>query len=122
MITFTRHFKNLGIYISYLLKNDYDIEHRISQASAAMGALNNFWIDNIVDNLSKYLILCAIPYNLLLWGCESWAIQEATLNKLEVFLHRNVRKILKITITIVSLLSGTGWLGCNITIFERIDS
>ena len=101
MITFTRYFKYLGSYISYSLKDDYDIENRISQASAAMGALNNFWIDNTVENLSKYLIFCAIPCSLLLWGCESWAIQEATLNKLEVFLHRNVRKILKITITMV---------------------
>ena len=74
MITFTRHFKYLGSYILYSLKDNYDIEHIISQASAAMGALNNFWIDNIVDNLSKYLIFCAIPCNLLLWGCESWEI------------------------------------------------
>ena len=52
MITFTRHFKYLGSYISYSLKDYYDIEHKISQASAAMGALNNFWTDNTVDNLS----------------------------------------------------------------------
>ena len=61
MITFTRHFKYTGSYISYSLKDDYDIEHRISQASAIMGALNNFWTDNTVDNISKYLIFCAIP-------------------------------------------------------------
>ena len=101
MITLTRHFKYIGSYISYSLKDDYDIEHRISQDSSAMGSLNNFWIDNTVDNISKYLIFCAIPCNILLWGCESWEIREATLNKLEVFLHRNVRKILKITITMV---------------------
>ena len=66
MITFTRHFKYLGSYISYSLKYDNDIEHRISQASAAMVALNSFWVDNTVDNFSKYLIFCAIPCNLLL--------------------------------------------------------
>ena len=27
MITFTRHFKYLGSYISYSLKDDYNIEH-----------------------------------------------------------------------------------------------
>ena len=42
MITFKRHFKYLGSYIWYSLKDDYDIEHRISLASAAMGDLNNF--------------------------------------------------------------------------------
>ena len=67
MITFTRHFKYLGSYILYSLKDDYDIEHIIYQASSAMGALKNFWIDTTVDNLSKYLIFYAIPCNLLLW-------------------------------------------------------
>ena len=30
------------------------------------------------------------------WGCESWTIQEANLKELEVFLNRNIKKILKI--------------------------
>ena len=64
-----------------------------------MGALNNFWADIAVDDFSKYLIFRVIPCNFLLWGCESWAIQEAMMGKLEVFLYRNIRKILKINIT-----------------------
>ena len=71
MITFTRHFKYIGSYISYSLKDDYDIEHRIFQASVVMRALNSFWVDNTVNNFSKYIFVCAIPCNLLLWGCES---------------------------------------------------
>ena len=67
MITFTRYFKYLGSYISYSLKDDYNTEHLISQDSAVMGALNRFWVDNTVDNFSKYLFFCAIPCNLLLW-------------------------------------------------------
>ena len=55
MITFTRHFKCLRSYISYSLKDDYDIDHIISQAYATMGAINSFWFDNTVDNFSKYL-------------------------------------------------------------------
>ena len=68
MITFTRHCKYVGIYISYSLKDDYDFENRISQASSAMGALNSFWVDNTVNFFSKYLFFCAITCNLLLWG------------------------------------------------------
>ena len=60
MITFTRRFKYLGSYISYSLKDDYDIEHIISQVSAAMGDINKFWLDNTVYNLSEYLIFCEI--------------------------------------------------------------
>ena len=90
MITFTIHFKYIGSYILYSLTDDYDIEHRISQASAAMISLNSFWVDNTVGNFSKYVFVCLIPCNLLLWGCQRWEIGEATLNKLEVFLHRNI--------------------------------
>ena len=51
MITFTRNFKYIESYISYSLKDDYNIDHRISQASAAMGALNIVWTDKTVDNI-----------------------------------------------------------------------
>ena len=49
MITFTRYSKYLGSYISYSLRDDYNIEHRISQASAVIGDLNRFWVDNTGD-------------------------------------------------------------------------
>ena len=101
IITFKRHFKYLGSYISYSLKDNYDIEHRISQASAAIGAFNNFWYNDTVDCFSKHLFFCTVPCNLLLWGCKSREICEATLKKMEVFLHMNIWKILRITTTMV---------------------
>ncbi len=52
-----------------------------------------------LDIWSKYLLFCAIPMNLLLWGCETWSMQKALANKLEVFLHRNIRRILQVSIT-----------------------
>ena len=36
-VTFTRHFKYLGSYISYKLSNNHDVDSRISAASASMG-------------------------------------------------------------------------------------
>ena len=63
-----------------------------------MGAMSDFWDDNHVDVYSKYLIFCAIPCNLLLWGCESWALRQKLLDALEVFLHRGVRGIFKIKV------------------------
>ena len=65
-ITSTKHFKYLGGYISYSLRDDYDVKDRISQASTAMGALNPFWNEDAVDDYTKHLIFCAIPCNLLL--------------------------------------------------------
>ncbi len=36
--------------------------------------------------------------NLWLWGCKNWSLRQALLRKLEVFLHRSIRRILHISI------------------------
>ena len=93
-VTFTKHFKYLGSYISYNLRDDYDIQNRVLNASKAMGALKNFWDNPHVDLYSKFLIFRAIPLNLLLWGCETWSMRKQLMDKLEVFVHRSCRRIL----------------------------
>ena len=62
-----------------------------------MGALSKFWIEVSVNNSIKYLIFFTIPINILLWGCETWALQISLLKKLEVFLHCSIRRILGIS-------------------------
>ena len=83
--------------MSYILRVDYDVDRRLLSASSSMGALNRFWKDTSVDPRSKYLIFLAITINLLLWGFESWALRVSLLNKLEVFLHQSIRRILVVT-------------------------
>ena len=61
-----------------------------------MAALKNLWDNDNIDMKTKYLFFLAIPINLLLWGCESWALKETAFDKLDVFIHRSVRRILKI--------------------------
>ncbi len=39
--------------------------------------------------------------NLLLWGAETWSLQKSQLDKLEVFLHRSIQRILQILMTTV---------------------
>ena len=69
---------------------------RIAAVNASIGAISKIWEDNHVDFYSMYLLFRAIPCNLLLWGCESWALQKTLLDYLKVFLHRGIRKILHI--------------------------
>ena len=78
IINFCQHFKYLGNFITYSLRYDSDIEHRLAQASLAMGSLQHLWADKAVNVHSNYLIFCAIPVNLVLWGCESWALHAPT--------------------------------------------
>ena len=62
-----------------------------------MGDLKKFWDSKHVDTYNKYLIYQSIPMNLLLCGCEVWALFTTLNNKLEVFLLRHSRRILRIS-------------------------
>ena len=45
------------------------------------------------------MIFRAISCNLLLWVCKSWALRHSVLNTLDIFLHRNIRRIWVIYMT-----------------------
>jgi hypothetical protein len=96
-VSFTRTFRYLGSLISYNLRDDEDIKARIAAANASMGALKEIWSNTNLDTYNKYLLFRAIPMNLLLWGCETWSLRQSLLDKLEVFLHKSIRRILKIS-------------------------
>ena len=90
-VTFCRHFKYLGNWISFSLRDDHDVVKRIAAANASMSAMSKIWEDDNVDLHSNYLLFRSIPCNLLLWGCESWALRKTLLESLEVFMHRGMR-------------------------------
>ena len=98
-VTFCRHFKYLGSYVSFCLCKDYDLDKRIAAASQAMGALKTMWDCPHLELWSKYLLFRSTPMNILLWGCETWSMRKALANKLEVFLHRSICRILHVSIT-----------------------
>jgi len=98
-IDFTAHFKYLGSFISFDLTDDKDIKNRITKANQAMGALRHFWRNPYADLKAKKLIFLAIPANLLLWGCETWALRQSHIDRLNAFWHRAIRNILGIRMT-----------------------
>jgi hypothetical protein len=98
-LDFTKDFKYLGSIIYFDLRDDFDIGKRISKASQMMGAMKNIWDDVYMDMYTKYLFFLAIPVNLLLWGCETWALKAESTKKLDVFIHRAARRILHISMT-----------------------
>ena len=40
-----------------------------------------------------------MPLNLLLWGCEAWAIKQTAFDDINVFLHQSIRRIIGINMT-----------------------
>ena len=72
---------------------------RIMAANKSFGALSSFFSLQEINTRSKYLIFMAIQSNLLLWGCESWALRKDLLEKLERFVNRKIRSILSLNMT-----------------------
>jgi hypothetical protein len=64
-----------------------------------MGRLKEVWRNPHLDIYHKYLLFRAVPMNLLLWGAETWSLRKSQLDKLEVFLHRSIRRILQISMS-----------------------
>ncbi len=72
-VTFSQKFKHLGSCISSNLCNNNDINAQLATASQSMVALKEVWRNPHLDTYSKYLLFCAVPVNLLLWG-ENWSL------------------------------------------------
>jgi hypothetical protein len=91
-------FKYLGTTFNPERNDSNDVQLRIYQASKAFYAMNK----NVFrrKDISSGLRLCtynAIVVNLLLWGCESWALKEEDRRRIEVFHHRCLGRMLNIS-------------------------
>ncbi|EJK52434.1 hypothetical protein THAOC_28286 [Thalassiosira oceanica] len=74
------------------------IRSRIAKANAAFACLVMFFKRKEIKLDYKKKIFEGICVNLLLLGCESWALRVDHIRDLEVWLHTAIRKILGITI------------------------
>jgi hypothetical protein len=61
-----------------------------------VGSLGEFFDRNKISTRAKYLVFMAIPINLLMWGCKSWALRKDLLLKIVRSVNRNIRRILGI--------------------------
>jgi hypothetical protein len=96
-IHFTREFCYLGSFLTTDLSDDRDITVRIRKATQQVGGLTNFFLNKAVELFTKKLIFLAIPVNTVLYGYESWALKAQHIsNKLRVFFHRSICRILGI--------------------------
>ena len=98
-ITFSLSFKYLGTIIDAFLRDDREIEKRIMSVECSFGAMKEFYARPEVSVITKYRIFMAIQINLLLWGCEGWALRKDLLLKLQRCVNRKVRSILNISMT-----------------------
>ena len=77
-----------------------DIRKRCGKACAAYYKLNKVWKSSNIFIRTKLKILMSNVVSVLLYGSESWRMTRADENKLDVLLHRWLRRILRIDWTL----------------------
>lgn len=73
-----------------------DVVSRIKKARQAFGMLTNLWKSSQVTRNLKLRIFKSNVLSTLLYGSETWKVTATITNKLQVFVNRCLRRILKI--------------------------
>ncbi|XP_068674580.1 uncharacterized protein [Montipora capricornis] len=91
-------FVNLGSNISDTLLRDAELNKRIGKAATTMTRLiKKAWNNSKLTEHTKSHIYRACVVSILLYGSESWTLRARQERKLNAFLMRSHRRILKIT-------------------------
>ena len=102
-VSFTPKFNYLvGTYLSQTLTEDVDINEIILAAMKNFNTLGR----SIFRNRKISLDICsqlylAITVNILLWGCDSWALKKSQLEKISCFYKKCMRQLCGYTMNLV---------------------
>ncbi|XP_054279259.1 uncharacterized protein LOC128997645 [Macrosteles quadrilineatus] len=89
-------FTYLGSVLTRAGGADEDVMSRITKANAAFVQLYPVWKARDISTRTKLKIFSSNVKSVLLYGCETWKVSSSLTQKLQVFINRCLRKILKI--------------------------
>jgi hypothetical protein len=89
-------FTYLGSIIDNTGGTEVDIKARIQKAQASFSALNKIWHSTTYSTQTKLRISNTNMKAVLLHGCETWKNSKYITTKLQVFINKSLRKILRI--------------------------
>jgi hypothetical protein len=116
-------FTYLGSVVGKKGGSDEDIEARIKKARQSFIMLRPIWKDRHLTQKTKLRIFNSNVKTVLLYGSESWKRTKALDNKLQVFINKCLREILKIwwpeTISNEELWQRTNQEAITVTIGRR---
>ncbi|KAG7308043.1 hypothetical protein JYU34_006683 [Plutella xylostella] len=111
-------FVYLGSTVTNQGGTDEDVAARINKAKAAFAQLRPVWDSNVLKRRVKISLFNSVVKSVLLFGCETWRVTKGLMNKLQVFVNKSLRSILRIfwpnTIRNVDL-----WNVCKQTSIEQ---
>ena len=77
-------FKYLGSIFTPSLKDDADIDRRITSAAGASAMMKRTFCNVKLPAKLRFQVYDATVANIILWECESWAMTEKLYKKLEI--------------------------------------
>ena len=89
-------FTYLGSIINGEGGTEEDIKIRIQKARGAFVTLKNIWKSGQIKEMTKIRIFNSNVKSVLLYGSETWRTTKASNTKLQVFINRCLRTILKL--------------------------
>ena len=93
-VSFCTSFKYLGSHLTSTMTDDFEIDHRIVKVKGGFATGIKFLTGKGVSIYNRKLLYICIVVNILLFGCETWAIKEPHFTKLEAFHTKHLRKLL----------------------------
>ena len=97
-VPFTDVFRYLGSHVHWTLSDEFDVQHRISAASAAFGALSSTLCSRRVNSTLRGQIYSTLVCSILLYGSECWALSQALVQQLQAFHNKCVRRMCFVTL------------------------
>ena len=73
-----------------------DIKARIGKARTVFAQLKKIWKSSIISRKTKMRLFNALVMTVLLYGCQTWKTTKGTIKKLQTFVNKCLRTILKI--------------------------
>jgi hypothetical protein len=73
-----------------------DVLTRISKSQLALNQMGGIWRTNVVSTNTKVKMSNCTIESVLLCGAKNWKVDKETMQKLQTFINKSLRKILKI--------------------------
>ena len=85
----------LGSMVDSSGGTEADIKARIGKARTAFAQLKKIWKSSIITRKTKMRLFNAIVMSVLLYGCQTWKTTSGIIKKLQTFVNKCLRIILK---------------------------